>query len=337
MSVTLRSKMRGCIIGQCLGDALGYPIEGHDADTCCHFAFDKVGYWFRGETPISDHWTGQYTDDSQLARELLISLMEHNGFNGDDYAARIVTLFKNNTIVGRGLATDEAVHRLLNGVHWKESGCPPPSAGNGTAMRAAPMGLFYHDDPEKLIEAAHLQGWITHQDPRCSAGSVAIAGAVALAIQSDELNTQEFLAKLSGWASVYSRDFAQFITGLNELVLLPPHKAIDAIADAGKPFGYADEWPGISPFVVCSVLWSLYCFLRYPTSYWDAISTAISVGGDVDTTGAMTGAVSGAFVGLEGIPDSLAQLVHDRNTWGYDELLALVDRCFKVKAKRPGA
>ena len=138
MSSRLQSKMRGCLIGQCLGDALGYPIEGHNADTCCHFTFDKVAHWFRGETPIPDHWTGQYTDDSQLARELLISLVERSGFNGDDYAARIVTLFKNNTIVGRGLATDEAVRRLLNGAYWKESGCRPPSAGNGTAMRAAP-------------------------------------------------------------------------------------------------------------------------------------------------------------------------------------------------------
>jgi poly(ADP-ribose) glycohydrolase ARH3 len=80
------------------------------------------------------------------------------------------------------------------------------------------------------------------------------------------------------------------------------------------------------------VLWSLYSFLRYKDSYWDAISTAVSVGGDVDTTGAMTGAIAGAYHGEEGLPNHLLKLLNDRGTWGYQELTALADRCYKIMA-----
>jgi hypothetical protein len=51
------------------------------------------------------------------------------------------------------------------------------------------------------------------------------------------------------------------------------------------------------------VLWSLYSFLTSPDGYWETICTAIAVGGDVDATAAMAEAMSGAFLGLDAIPD----------------------------------
>jgi poly(ADP-ribose) glycohydrolase ARH3 len=99
------------------------------------------------------------------------------------------------------------------------------------------------------------------------------------------------------------------------------------IATVGVPAGFQDVWQWISPFVTASVLWSIYSFLRTPDDYMQAVSTAIAAGGDVDTTAAMTGAISGARVGLEQIPDELAQLVNDDGSWGYGSLLHLSQRC----------
>jgi hypothetical protein len=73
----------------------------------------------------------------------------------------------------------------------------------------------------------------------------------------------------------------------------PPARAVDWIGRVGLQPDYTDFWNGISPFVTSSVLWSLYSFLRSPDDYWEAICTAIAVGGDVDTTAAMTGAIAG--------------------------------------------
>src|SRR5690606_8424863 len=101
---------------------------------------------------------GQYTDDSQLARELLQSVVARGGFDPADYAARIAAIFAEGRIVGRGRATQDAARRLAQGVPWQEAGAPPPNAGNGSAMRAGPVGLLCAHDPAALVRVARTQG-----------------------------------------------------------------------------------------------------------------------------------------------------------------------------------
>jgi ADP-ribosylglycohydrolase len=74
--------------------------------------------------------------------------------------------------------------------------------------------------------------------------------------------------------------------------------------------------------------------LRSPNDYWETVRTAIAVGGDVDTTAAMAGAVSGAYLRLDAIPERWARRVTDRETWGYDELVELATRCHRLKTQR---
>jgi ADP-ribosylglycohydrolase len=105
--------------------------------------------------------------------------------------------------------------------------------------------------------------------------------------------------------------------------VLPPARALETIAPIGVHPSYMQGWEGISPFVTGSVLWSLYSVLRSPSDYWETICTAIAVGGDVDTTAAMAGAIAGAAVGLRGIPHEPARLVSDRGAWGYEALVEL--------------
>jgi ADP-ribosylglycohydrolase len=94
-----------------------------------------------------------------------------------------------------------------------------------------------------------------------------------------------------------------------------------------------DQWDGITPFVIPSVLWSIYSFLRTPADYRETIYTAIRVGGDVDTTAAMAGAISGAYLGVGAVPGELARRLTDRGSWGYEELMALASKCYEFKLK----
>jgi ADP-ribosylglycohydrolase len=326
-----KSRFSGCLIGQCLGDAFGAPVEGMPRVACRHYIDTYMQAWHREDEDVVPIYIGQYTDDSQLARELMQSYAECGDFDPEDYARRIADIFRENRIVGRGIATDQAAMRLIEGMPWKKSGCPSPSAGNGSAMRAAPVGLLYYDDPERLISAARDQSWITHQDSRCLAGAVAIAGATALTVVSELIDPHAFVSQLAEWTAPINAEFAEILQRLPEWITLPADDAVNLIKIEGKPAEYADGWPGISPFVVSSVLWSLYSFLRFRDDYWDTIRTAIAVGGDVDTTAAMAGAISGAYLGLDAIPDHLARYVHDNHTWGYAELIALAERCHTVK------
>jgi len=328
------SQFTGCLIGQCLGDALGFVVEGFPPEVCRKYVDETLRSANLGEPKWAGYPFGQYTDDSQLARELLRSFVACRKFDPADYARRIADIFEKGEIVGRGMATDEAARRLGRGVPWDEAGTPPPSAGNGSAMRVAPIGLIFFDNPQQMIQAAHDQGRITHQDTRCSAGAIAIAGAVAVALQQETVDVAEFVSQLSKWTSPFDPVLADALRQMPRWVKLPPAEAVPEISAVGVPPGYMDGWEGISSFVTPSVLWSVFSFLRTPNDYWKTICTAIEVGGDVDTTAAMAGAISGARLGLEGIPPPLATRVNDHGRWRYDELVDLARDCFLIRMEK---
>jgi len=329
-----KEQFSGCLVGQCLGDALGFLVEGYSPSICHDYVNEtlmkkNIPEHGRGPFPF-----GQYTDDSQLARELIQSYITSKGFDPENYAKRIASIFTEGRIVGRGRATEKAALRLAAGVPWQEAGTPPPSAGNGSAMRAGPIGLMFYDDPERLIHAAYDQGRITHKDSRCCAGAVAISGAVALALQNKAIEVHPFLSQLSQWTQTIEQTVASNLLHLIDWVTLSPEEAVAFISRAGLAPDYSDGWQGISPFVTGSVLWSLYSFLKTPKDYWETIRTAIAVGGDVDTTAAMAGAVSGAHLGLEAIPSSLSQVLTDQGDWGFAQLVELAHQCYELKMKK---
>ncbi len=332
--ISHEKRYSGSLVGQCLGDALGFVVEGEPPEVCREYVEGTLRTGRAGEYGREPFQFGQYSDDSQLARELLQSYAARGRFDPRDYARRIAMIFVENRIVGRGRATEQAAWRLAAGVPWEEAGTPAPSAGNGSAMRAGPVGLLFFDDPEEMVRAAHDQGRITHRDPRCSAGAVTIAGAVALAVRSGGIGAERFLSQLAEWAAPFEESVAGALRQLEEWVSLPPEEAATFVSGIGRNPDYeGDGWRGISPFVTTSVLWSLYSFLRSPGDYWETVCTAIAVGGDVDTTAAMAGAISGAYLGLDGIPRRWARHVTDRGTWGYDELVELAHHCYRSKAR----
>ncbi len=331
MSPPLEDRFAGSLIGQALGDALGFVVEGHPPARCRRYVDEVLKAGRAGEGGRAPFAFGQYTDDTQLARELIESYVACKGFDPADYARRIAAIFAEGRIVGRGRTTEAAALRLAQGVSWDQAGTPAPAAGNGSAMRAGPVGLMSFDDPDGLIRAARDQGRITHADPRCSAGAVAIAGAVALALGGGSVEPARFLGQLAGWTRAVEGSLASCLGRLVDWTRLAPEDAQPLISAAGSEPGYSDRWEGISPFVTASVLWSLYAFLKSPGDYWQTISTAIAVGGDVDTTAAMAGAVSGAYNGLAAVPGDLAGRLNDQGTWDYDALVGLAREAYRVK------
>jgi ADP-ribosylglycohydrolase len=326
----------GSLLGQCLGDALGFAVEGYPPEVCSRYverSLRTLPPVPRGRGPFP---FGQYTEDSQLARELLQSVIAVGRFEPSAYARHIAALFHEERVVGCGRATEAAARRLHAGVPWEQAGTRPPAAGNGSAMRAGPIGLLCYDDPEALIRRAHDQGRITYLDRRCSAGAVAIAGAVALALRPGRLDVRSFVDQVSEWSGRLDPSVATGVARLKEWVRLPLEKAAGPIAALGVDSLHGDGWEGISPFVTSSVVWSLYSFLRSPDDYWTTICTAIAVGGDVDTTAAMAGAISGARVGEHGLPKDLVHRLHDRGAWRLAELRELAHESHRLAIRSRG-
>jgi len=67
----MKDQFAGCLMGQALGDALGFPVEGHLPGPCRAYVGGKVPGLKPGHMGRSPFVFGQYTDDTQLARELL--------------------------------------------------------------------------------------------------------------------------------------------------------------------------------------------------------------------------------------------------------------------------
>ena len=150
----------------------------------------------------------------------------------------------------------------------------------------------------------------------------------------------DFTRILGDWVEEYDPILANGIQSLAEWCALTPDAAYKKIACTGMGKKHArhanPEWKGITPFVTESVLWSLYAFLSSPDDYLNTIRTAIAVGGDVDTTAAMAGAISGSYLGLAGLalPSRLAEKLTDRGAWGYDDLLELAGQTCAAREAR---
>jgi ADP-ribosylglycohydrolase len=321
-------RLAGSILGQALGDALGFVVEAQPPEVARAYVED----WLRAGRAVERSHPqfpfGQYSDDTQLARELLRSFRERGGWDPAAFANRLAQLFRDRRDVGAGRGTRSAALRLLMGVPWFESGAPAPYAGNGSAMRAGPLGLLL-SERHAICRAAGEQSRITHRDPRCAAGAVAVACAVSIAGRREPIDTVGFLVEISDAAKVDDSSVGDALRGLAEWLSLAPEAAARHVHDSGLDPAHP-RWQGISAFVTPSVLWSLYAFLRSPDNYWETICTAIGVGGDTDTMAAIAGAISGGRLGVSALPEQLLGYLTDQGDWGADALAELAHSCAAI-------
>ena len=329
----IRDQLTGSILGQALGDALGFVVEAQPPTV----AREYVDQWLRvgraGERAHPRFPFGQYTDDTQLSRELLQSFRERGRWDPAAFSVRLAELFRERRDVGAGRGTRAAALRLLAGVPWDASGTPAPYAGNGSAMRAGPLGILL-PDRVAMTRAGREQSRITHLDPRCAAGAITIARAVALAARREPVDPAVFLSDIAGCAEGDDASVAGAIRGLEDWVSLEPVAAARHVHEAGLDPAHMDRWQGISAYVTPSVLWSLYAFLRSPDDYWETICVAIGVGGDTDTMAAMAGAISGARLGVGSLPGDLLGRLTDQGAWGADDLAELALSCAAIVERR---
>src|SRR5256885_13051125 len=80
--------------------------------------------------------------------------------------------------------------QIRNGIPWRTAAQwlfdGQGSFGNGAAMRVAPVGGYFADDLNAVIEQARRSAEVTHAHAEGIAGAIAVAVAAALAWQSRE-------------------------------------------------------------------------------------------------------------------------------------------------------
>jgi len=278
----LKSKFLGALIGTGVGDALGAPFEGWP--------------WVRREDIEAVAEMRQvliYTDDTHMMLGIAESLIRVKGFDGEDMAGCFVRNYQLEPYRGYGPGPPRIFRVIREGEAWDKAAdrlYRGGSFGNGAAMRIAPVGVLYYDDPEELKEVACKSSQITHAHALGKEGGALQAGAIALATglkPSVPLDRADFLTRLE--AFIQADAFKQKLASMGELLF--ESKSDRVVAELGH---------GIEAFN--SVPAAIYSFLAHSHSYAEAVTYAISLGGDTDTIGAMTGAISGAYLGVEVIP-----------------------------------
>jgi ADP-ribosyl-[dinitrogen reductase] hydrolase len=225
------------------------------------------------------------------------SIVEKGHVDPEDVAHRFVGWFDTGDLRGIGHTCHEGILNLKRGVPWRGSGRRGEwAAGNGTAMRIAPVGLLDCHDLERLREDCWATSVITHDNPEAVAGAVAVAYAIARLV-TGEVDDGTFLPEIA--AFVGDSEVARHLEQAQSLL------------SARTPTDEALAVLGTSGYVVETVASALYCFLSTPDDFTTTVSSAVMGGGDTDTTAAIAGAISGAYNGTSNLPPHLVEEVED--------------------------
>ena len=302
----------GALMGCAVGDALGAPFEGSPREEIAGVTDLVADFRPCRRRKGWGRPAGQITDDTQLTVAIARSIVDTGRVDGAAIAAEFVKLWESGEIVGQGGVADRAVKRLMEGVPWNEAALADDLAWNGSAMRVSPIGLWNFDDADQLARDATTSSIVTHQHPLAIAGAIATATAVAHASTTRSIVTADFLQSASQSIAGQSPEFATHILALRDWLRLEEMAALEAIASAsGQQQHPKAKGFGITVQVEATVLASLYAFLQHPDDYCGTVELAIRVGGDVDTTAAIAGAICGARNGVDAIPGNLVAGVKD--------------------------
>ena len=173
--------------------------------------------------------------------------------------------------------------------NWKDSENPKPynSYGNGSAMRVSGVG-WVSDDCMETKSLSDIISGVTHNHFEGLKGAFVTMRLVQMA------RTGYSKKEMKGFAG----KFYDLELDYDELVA-----------------NYKCE----APICQTTVPQAIYCFL-ISNSFEDCLRTTISIGGDCDTTAAISCAIAEAFYGY--IPEELVQQVRDKLT---PEMLEVVD------------
>ena len=306
-----KSHFLGALIGLAVGDALGMPVEGMRASQIRR-AFGRVRDFM--DAPWRRLKAGQWTDDTKMMLCHARSIVRRGYVDPDDTAHEFVEWFRSGDWRGIGNSTYESIKRLLAGVPPSESGAWGEfAAGNGVAMRIAPVALADCDDLERLREDCRRVGVITHRHPEAIAGATAVAFTVAKAARGDLDPT--LLVE-------------ETVDYVGECEVTRRLRMAKAFLEGGMEVEEALARLGTGGYVVETVASAFFCFLRSPFDFEETVTRAVEGGVDADTTGAIAGAISGAFNGLEAIPERWR-----RGVEGAAEILGLAEGIFHLKAR----
>jgi ADP-ribosylglycohydrolase len=186
---------------------------------------------------------------------------------------------------------------MLEGANWRvtsrEVFSGQGSMGNGSAMRIAPLGAWFADDPDRVVKEAENSAIVTHRHSEGVAGAIATAVAAAMAWRFRGRDAQTVATEFLNEIHERTPD-GETRRGIAHALEIGP---MDSPQAAARLLGNGSRV--ICPDTVPFAVWSA---AKYFGKYREAIAATASVGGDVDTNCAIVGGIVALSAGWEGIP-----------------------------------
>ncbi|MDI3402504.1 ADP-ribosylglycohydrolase family protein [Streptomyces cavernicola] len=225
--------------------------------------------------------TWQWTDDTEMACSVLAVLAAHGRIDQDALAQSFAE--HHDFDRGYGPAVNRLLRLVREGGDWRELSSAlfkgQGSWGNGAAMRIAPLGAWYADDPEQATHQAEISAYPTHQHREAVVGAMAVAAAAALA--ADPAGPPTPAALLDGVVALVPRSaVGAGLRRARDMLDYSDSTTVAAVLGCGRRTTAHDT----VPFALWSAARSLGDFER---AFW----TTAQVGGDMDTTCAIVGGV----------------------------------------------
>ncbi|MGW3987064.1 ADP-ribosylglycohydrolase family protein [Streptomyces sp. NPDC004830] len=265
--------LRGLTVGDALGSQYFVPVN---------YPLLK-----RREVPDGP-W--QWTDDTEMACSVVAVLAAHHRIDQDALARSFAE--HHDADRGYGPAVGRLLGRVREGGDWRELAAAlfngQGSWGNGAAMRIAPLGAWYADDPEQATHQAEISAYTTHQHREAVVGAMAVAAAAAFAAAPDGPPGPEAL--LDGVIDLVPKSaVGAGLRRARDMLDYGDAATVAAVLGCGRRKTAHDTVP--------FALWSAArCLGDFEQGFW----TTARAGGDIDTTCAIVGGVIAA--GKAGAP-----------------------------------
>lgn len=267
MTLERENRIAGCLLGGALGDSIGSHFEG--SAEVNDFALPS---------------NLRVTDDTQLTIATCESIVETRSVSPESIANHFVRWYRERRISGIGSSTLKALIELDAGGHWAMVGATGErSAGNGAAMRIAPIAFFLDPDVDTDRQTIRDICRITHRNDEAYIGALAVLRSIRYAVDGGELNADVFTYLIDSLPDSNVRDRLIIIRGSSLTV-----------------DGYATRF-GATGYVADSVPLAILAAIR-GSDIMDSIKTLVQCGGDTDTIASLFGQIFGAAHGVECLP-----------------------------------
>ena len=318
-NATSSNRMLSGLIGLCIGDALGVPVEFSTREGLKkHPVTDMIGYG------MHDQPKGTWSDDSSLTFCLGESLCD--GYDIFDIAAKIKSWYKEgrwtayDEVFDIGRTTLESIERLIKGKSPFESGGrQSKDNGNGSLMRILPLAFYLQNitDTSYKYKVIKEVSMITHAHPRAIlACAIYVDYAISLlkgnSIQNAMYEMKENIINFYNNESTYTDELEYYKRILSEELINCTENEISS-----------------SGYVVDTLEASLWCFMT-THDYESAVLKAVNLGGDTDTIAALVGGLAGIYYGMNEMPYKWIEMIPKK-----DKIIELGNTLYKIFRELP--